>query len=182
MKRLALSVLLLMPACGQNPLLKMTASDYQPIRLGSQWDYITPSGATFSRKAVASLNYAGKDAFQIDTYFLGITSTSYVAYDGASVQVYNASTGWTISRKLPYVTGNRWDLPTTVPNQALKLYVDGNEDVVTPAGTYRRCFRLRQETSTYSPGSGLTSTSTSAYFWSAPDVGDVQPASVGGSG
>ncbi len=179
MKRLAL--LLLAAGCGQNPLLKIASYDYAPFKVGSSWTYLAPDGSPgFERRLVASTVYAGKAASQMDTLAGGLTTTAYVAHSGSAIQIYSATDGWYTARKLPYVTGNRWDLPGS-GSFSFRVYVEGNEDVTTPAGEFKSCYRLRTEIADYNSGTGVTTT-TGALAWAAPGVGDVKMASLDSAG
>ena len=179
---LGLAAVALLAACGQNPLLKLATADYAPFKVGDQWTYAKAGGGTSVRTVVAALAYAGRSAYQVNVYdsALGTTSPTYTSDDGAELDVYDPILGWVLSRKLPYVVGNRWALPQSQPNRTDTLFVDGTEKILTPAGSFANCFRLRQQ-STVIAG-GVTTTSTTAYLWAAPDVGDVQAASVDLSG
>jgi hypothetical protein len=177
MQLLALSLLF---GCGSSPLLKMAGADYSPWRLGSDWIYQNPAGAAaFERKVVGSGMSNGFNAFQVNTYDFGLgTTTTTQVYDaGSSIQIYSLVSGWVVDRKLPYVVGNNWDMPSPGPNLSQKRFVDGVENVATPAGTFVRCFRLRDEIDSFDSSTGLTST-TGDYIWAAPDVGDVQYAGI----
>jgi hypothetical protein len=169
--------LLLLAACGQNPLLKTAAADFAPFRVGSQWTYTAPSGAAgFSRQVTAAGPYQGRSAFTlVDTGT--ISGTSYWSFEQGALEDYSAG-GWTLRRRLPYVSGNKWALPGALPNISRTQFVEGIESVTVPAGKFDACYKLRTKISTYDSATDLTTTVDEAIAWAAPNVGDVRYATV----
>lgn len=174
---------LLLVSCGANPLLKNAASDFAPVRQDANWVYVKPDGSSaFSATVVANSIYQGKDAFQLR---IDIPSSASVlqwwARTGSTLERWDSSLGWVVEDKLPYVLGNRWDLPSTVANRSFRRFVDGQEQVATPAGTFNGCFRVKTEQYDYNSGTGLTVT-TGTFTWAAPDVGEVKGADINAAG
>ena len=78
--------------------------------------------------------------------------------------------------------GDKWQIPadaevmlvgglTIVGKSTTNLEVVGFEDVVTPAGTFENCAKVRLELTLTTPFLNLDSTT---YQWFAPDIGPVQ--------
>lgn len=178
---LALLAVLALGACNANPLLTMAASDYAPIRLGSSWDLKSPDGSvSVSRKIVAAGAWNGRDAFTLQQQVnAGAPTLSYLSFDRGEYSLWDAALGWVLWRRVPYITGNKWDLSTGDPNITQIQFVEAPEKVDVPAGTFMNCFKLRTKTLTYSAG---ITTTTQAYAWVAPGVGDVKYASEDSSG
>lgn len=172
---------LLLASCNANPLLKTVASDYAPIRLGSSWDYQSPDGTvSVSRKVSAAGTWNGRDAFTLQQQVNAFPPTlDYLSIERGEISMWDAALGWTLWRRVPYITGNKWELATGNPNITQFQFVDGTEKVVVPAGTFDPCFKLRTKTLTYSGG---VTTTTQAFAWAAPGVGDVRYASEDANG
>jgi hypothetical protein len=184
MRALALALAALsLAACGANPLLGTLASDYAPIRVGSQWSYRSPDGSTTLVRAVSAAGpYQGLQAFTVDSSLNGAAPTqSHLAFRDGDLLQHSASLGWILSRRLPLVTGNRWDVPSGSALISTVVIVDGIERVVVPAGNFAAAFRLRTRSEVYDSGSGVTST-VESLAWAAPDVGDVRYATVASDG
>jgi hypothetical protein len=125
-------------------------------------------------QAVISVEELGY--FNISNY-AGLPGTRSVTVTGSQIIVF----GIGLDRKLPYVTGNRWELSMGSPGVTALRSVDGYEDLATPAGSFPRCFRLKTEINSYDSGSGLTTT-TGTFIWVAPNVGDAQYADISQDG
>jgi hypothetical protein len=175
--------------CGKNPLLKALVSDYCPLKVGNSWNYLSLDGQKSRQVSVVGTGiYGGAAAFQLTnvdvnmgpgpgtySYFVVRTSRSLVASDPAS--------GVCILRQLPYLVGNRWDLPCPTGLNSISriMYVDFREQAVeVPAGTFRNCIRLR-DTAVVVDAQGNTSDSTT-YIWVAPDVGEIKTGSLNTTG
>ena len=169
--------------CGNNPLLRTASADYEPIRVGSQWTYTSPSGGPgLTRQVTAAGLQQGRDAFTVSQTIGGVPSTEFWSLRSGALEIYSVSLGaWTLARRLPYVPGNKWDLATGSVLSSSIQTVEALESLDVPAGKFPGCYRLKTRTNTYNPGSGLTSTAETI-VWSAPDVGDVRYASVDTSG
>jgi hypothetical protein len=180
---MGVAVLAALQACGQNPLLRTASADFSPIRVGSQWSYTVPkSGTAVSRLVSAAGPVQGRDAYTIVNSVTGQPpSTSYWSLQSGALDIYSPTLGWTLQRRLPYVTGNKWDLATGSALVSTVQSVDGIENIATPAGHFSACYRLRTDTSTFDPVADVTTTSETL-LWAAPDVGDVRYASVDVSG
>ena len=165
---------LALAGCNANPLLKMAAADYAPLRAGSNWVYVDAAGGPAFSTTVLSVSGQQMDVANYE----GLPGTSTLLVTGASVELLGAQAQ--IDRKLPYLTGNKWNL-FAPPGSLSTRSVDGYESLVTPAGSFERCFRLKTETQAYNSGSGLTTT-TGSLIWAAPNVGDVQYADVDSAG
>ncbi len=170
-------------SCNANPLLKAAASDYAPIRVGSNWSYRSPSGAsTLDRNIIAAGPYQGLDAYtQASSVNGGPSSNEYLAYKDGELLRYSASLGWILARRLPLVTNNKWSIPTGDPLVTSTVVVDGLEKVTGPLGEFDACFRIRSVTQTYNAGSNVTTT-VESLAWAAPGIGDVRYASVAADG
>lgn len=180
MRALGLGFLVLsLSACGANPLLSTLASDYAPIRVGSHWSYRSPDGSTTLQRTVSAAGpYQGLEAFTVDSSFNGAAATqSYLAFRDGDLLQHSVSLGWILSRRLPLVTGNRWDVPSGSALISTVVIVDGIERVVVPAGEFNAAFKLRTRSEIYDSGSGLTTT-VESLAWAAPDVGDVRYATL----
>ena len=175
--------LLGLQACGQNPLMRSARADFAPIRVGSQWSYRDPnSGSGFTREVVASGQAQGRDAFTLVETTAGVPATKFWSYQAGQLENYDASLGgWTLMRRLPYVSGNKWPVATGQALVTALQEVEGFDTVNVPAGKFDACYRLKTTISTYDPVGDVTST-TEALVWSAPNVGDVRYATVDGSG
>jgi hypothetical protein len=160
--------------CNANPLLKMAAADYAPLRAGSNWVYVDSAGAAAFTTRVLSVSGQYMDVANYE----GLPGTSTLRVTGAMVEILGAQAQ--VDRKLPYVTGNKWNL-FAVPGSTSTRSVDGYETLLVPAGRFERCFRLKTETAAYNSGTGLTTT-TGGLIWAAPSVGDLQYASVDAAG
>lgn len=174
---------LALAGCGANPLLSTAASDYTPFKVGSAWSYRSPDGATsVQRSVIAAGPYNGREAYTLSTSINGgPASLSYLAYSDGELQQYSASLGWIISRRLPLVTNGKWSVPSGDPLVTVTVVVDGYENIAVPAGYFGNCFRIRNHTETFDTGSGTTSTAETL-AWAAPNVGDVQYASLAADG
>lgn len=177
MRRLAALAFALawMAGCGANPLLKMAAAEYAPFAAGSTWNYERSWGApVFSTKVLSVSKVGGISVYNISNY-AGIPGTSAVIVSAGNIMANGV-----LQRKLPYVIGNRWDLPPT-PTTTFHRTVDGYDNIDTKAGVFVRCFRLKTEINSYNSVLNVTTT-TGTFIWAAPNVGDVQYADIDSSG
>jgi hypothetical protein len=177
MRRLALLILPLLAACNANPLLTAAASDYAPVKVGQVWTYAQPGSPTpYVRTVSAQVAWNGRSAYQVDDTGGGAPTTEYWSFQGGDWYQWDPTLGWLIYRRLPYVTGNSWNTPTTDPVNIVTItYVDGLENVGLANAYYGNCFKLRRETSTYSGG---VTTTTDTISWVAAGIGDVKVASI----
>jgi hypothetical protein len=177
-----LALLLLLAGCGENPLLEMAASNYAPSSVGANWVFAGENGSSgFTTQVTGSVVVAGVNALSIANFYdplIGAPSSEDLQETGSALLVYSPSLGWIVDRKLPYVVGNNWSMPSNSSSVTIQRFVDGVENVLTPAGKFYNCYRLRDQISTYT---GVTVT-TGDYIWTAPNVGDIQYASVDSSG
>jgi hypothetical protein len=183
---------LAMSSCDSNPLLQIAAANYSPWQVGSNWIYQNAAGArAYNRKVQASGTYMGLNALEVKTSYLlpGIAptvpglsvGTMALADGGSTIQIYSPSFGWVIDRKLPYVLGNNWSMPSSITTTTEIRIVDGMENVETPAGIFVRVFRLRDQITSYDAASDVTTT-TGDFIWAAPNVGDIQFANIDANG
>ncbi len=180
---IALSAVLSLSACGQNPLLKSVSADFAPIRVGSQWSYVNANGAAALERHVSGAGSVfGRDAFSVVTQVgVAAPSTEYWSLNVGALERHDPVLGWTLMRRLPYVFSNKWDLATgNAPVSAVQS-VEGLESVTTPAGKFDNCYRLKTKTSTFDAVNDVTNT-VESLVWAAPNVGDVRYADVDSSG
>ncbi len=168
--------------CGKNPLLKAVTSDYAPLSVGDSWTYASPDGSKRVQVSVPGMaTVAGTACFReqvVDQ--AGNSSTQYVARNPDSLMAYDATLGtWYVDRRLPYVSGNRWNLPLAAGQLQDTRFVDGMENLGVPAGSFESCYKVR--TLTVSQSAGVSSTATDL-VWAAPDVGDIQMAHLDATG
>ena len=171
-------------SCGQNPLLRSASADFAPVKVGSQWSYSSPSGSlTVSHEVTASGPAQGRDAYTVATRINSAAATTDLwSLSSGALEEYDASAGvWTLQRRLPYVTGNKWNLPTSNGLVTSVQQVEGFDNLTTPAGKFDACYRLKTKTSTYDPVNDVTNTAESL-LWAAPNIGDVRYATVDAAG
>ena len=179
---LIVAVLLGLQACGQNPLLRSVSADFAPIRVGSQWSYRTASGGSFTRLVASAGPAQGRQAFTVLESTDGNPPVTQLwSFQSGELDQYDAVNGWLLLRKLPYVTGNKWPLFSTDPLVTYLEEVEGFDTITVPAGKFDACYRVKTTISTYDPLADVTST-TQSLVWAAPNIGDVQTASVDVSG
>jgi hypothetical protein len=178
-----LGLLSFLVGCGQNPLLSSVSADYAPIRLGSQWTYTDPAGSlSFSRQVSAAGVVQGRNAFTVVSQIGALpASTNYWSLQSGAWESYSAALGWTLLRRLPYVPGNKWLVPTGNPLITVLQSVEALESVDVPAGRFPGSYRLKTQTSTYDPLADVTATAESL-LWAAPNVGDIRYATVAANG
>jgi hypothetical protein len=173
MKRLAALLLPLLLACNANPLLTDASANYAPMGVGAVWTFSLPGGggpyvSSVSSKAL----FQGRDSYQVDSTLGGAPAgTEHWSFIGGDWYAWDATLGWVLYRRLPYVTGNSWYSPTTVTTDTVITYVEGPEKVVVPAGYFGSCFKLRRETFSYVGG---VTTTAQELRWVAPGIGDVK--------
>lgn len=173
--------LVLLTACNANPLLHEVSSDYAPVKAGQVWTYQEPSGALFVRSVGAPGPWNGRQAYPVAQSDNGVDAgTLYWSFDGGDWLQWDATLGWILYRRLPYVPGNSWSVPTTITTRTVLATVDGTENLALQA-YYANCFKIRRQTYDYDPLAGVT-TSTQTLDWAAPGVGDVKEAQVDVSG
>jgi len=178
---------MLLAGCGSNPLLQMAASNYLPLAAGNTWTYSSPNGLTTTVVTVGNPQLQqGHTAFAVSFVVNGGAPTTQYLYDNAgAVDTLDPTLGWIIWRRLPYVTGSVWNVPVSALNVSQTMTVsDTVKAMRVPAGNFGACYKLVAETDTYSGvsiGAGALTT-TYAYTWAAPNVGDIQHDSVDASG
>ncbi len=175
--------LLALGACGQNPLLQSVSSDFAPIRVGSEWNYVDLNGAPAgSRKVTAAGTVQGREAFTVETQVPAAPlTTDYWCLNAGALESYDPTLGWVLIRRLPYVFGNKWKLATGNALVTSTQSVEALETVTTPAGKFAACYRLKTKTETYDPINDVTATAETL-LWAAPNIGDVRYANVDASG
>lgn len=179
----AIIALLALAACGQNPLLKSVSADFAPIRVGSEWNYVDPAGSgTMSRKVIGAGTYQGREAFTVVTQVNSLPpTTDYWSFSNGVLEEYDATLGWILLRRLPYVFTNKWNLETGNPLVTSVQTVESLETITTPVGKLAGTYRLKTKTSTYDAVNDVTNT-VESLLWAAPNIGDVRYADVDASG
>lgn len=135
-----LVLLLLLAGCGENPLLEMASSNYAPTNLGANWVFLGENGSSgFTTQVTGNVVVAGVNALSIANFYdplIGTPSSEEVQETGSAILVYSSSLGWIVDRKLPYVVGNNWSMPSSSSTVTIQRFVDGVENVLTPAGKF----------------------------------------------
>lgn len=171
--------LLALSACGQNPLLKSVSADLAPVRLNSQWSFVDKNGVfVMGREVTSAGTVQGREGFTITTtYASGPNGSEWWSFNNGSIEKFDASLGWILARRLPYVFSNKWTLAQSNALVTAVQSVEGLETVATPAGKFESCYRLKTKTSTYDAVNAVTNT-VESLAWAAPNVGDVRYADV----
>ena len=175
--------------------LAMAASNYYPMDVGNVWVLESQDGAERSTYTVEATGEPVR-LLKMTTETLGtdVASTNRVfvevAEDGlklhkiiselgsvfgvANVEFSPPSTFFPSPMKL----GTSWELeattdvillgPVTITTTAEVIAL---EDVVTPAGTFKHCFKIRMRSKTRS---ALITSRSTLYQWLAPDIGPVR--------
>lgn len=173
----------------------MAAQNYYPMDVGNVWVLESQDGAERSTYTVEETGEPVR-LLKMTTETLGtdVTSTTRafveVAEDGLKLHKIVAELGSVFGVTnvefsppatffpFPMKLGTSWELEATTDVNLLgpvtittNAEVIALEDVVTPAGTFKHCFKIRLRSKTRS--ALLTSRST-LYQWLAPDIGPVR--------
>ena len=174
----------------------MAASNYYPMDIGNVWVLESQDGTERSTYTVEATGEKQVRLLKMRTETLGtdVASTNRafveVAEDGlklhkivselgsvfgvANVEFSPPATFFPSPMKL----GTSWELeattdvtllgPVTITTTAEVIAL---EDVVTPAGTFKHCFKIRMRSKTRS---ALITSRSTLYQWLAPDLGPVR--------
>jgi hypothetical protein len=181
MRRAAWIVALLgMAACNANPLLHEASANYDPIAVGDLWNYGGANGMLVTITGTQA--YHGRPAYVADQVpnSTHVPALNYWSFAGGDWLQWDPTlNAWTLYRRLPYVTGNTWPIPSHQASVQIDTIVDGTENLSLASGYYANCFKLRTVTQSYAGG---VTTTTQSVAWVAPGIGDVQYGFVDASG
>jgi hypothetical protein len=169
-----------MAACNANPLLHEASANYDPIAVGDQWSYGGANGMLVT--ITGTQVYHGRLAYvenQVANSNHALTVNYWSFAGGDWLQWDSSQNAWTLYRRLPYVTGNSWPIPSGLATVQIDTIVDGTENLSLGSGYFANCFKLRTVTQSFA--GGVTST-TQTLAWAAPGIGDVQYGFVDASG
>ncbi|MCG9127675.1 hypothetical protein JT359_08765 [Candidatus Poribacteria bacterium] len=177
-----------------------TAQDYYPPDIGNEWVMESPDGKekrTYTLETPedpADQDYIllkietedlEKNEIDIDRYFITTDEEGIKLHKTAFTIAQFAVLGDIIATLSPPViffrkvlsVGDKWKIVADATISTLELEsitnleVVGYEDVVTPAGTFHFCAKVKLEVST----TGLIELQpTTSYQWLAPDVGPIK--------
>jgi hypothetical protein len=196
--------------CDTNPLLQMAEANYSPVVAGSTWIYKSPDLAHAETTVVsvgALATVQGRAAYPFTVAASGTTTHNYtydVNVQSGAMDVYDpnqAAVGWFLWRRLPYEPGDSWPAAKYIPDYQPVLSntagvvdegiwtqpIPGSEtqtatvsttiaSVTVPAGKFTSCYEITTEIDSVTLGTYDT------IAWAAPNVGDVQYATVDSSG
>lgn len=194
------SVLILSFTCAL--AVPATAQNYYPADIGNMWVLESSDGieqTTYSLEGPEIINgeeyillkistrEISSGETETDQYFLTVDSDAIklhriVLEDAIAVLTADFPTPVTFF-PLQLVLGDKWqivadaeaklEIGLTLSGKSITNFeVVGTEDIVTPAGTFRNCAKVRLDLEL--TAGGFLSLDSTTYQWFAPDVGPVQ--------
>ena len=182
-------------------LFTAAAQNYYPADIGNTWVLESVDGeerSTYTLEGPETIDGEERILLKIKTeeistgdaetdhYFLTVDSDAIklhriILEDAVATLTADFPTPVTFF-PLQLELGDKWQIPadaevmlvgglTITGNSTTNLEVVGFEDVVTPAGTFENCAKVRLELTLTTPFLNLDSTT---YQWFAPDIGPVQ--------
>ncbi|RKU39240.1 hypothetical protein C6496_02575 [Candidatus Poribacteria bacterium] len=179
-----------------------TAQNYYPADIGNMWVLESSDGieqTTYSLEGPEIINgeeyillkistrEISSGETETDQYFLTVDSDAIklhriVLEDAIAVLTADFPTPVTFF-PLQLVLGDKWqivadaeaklEIGLTLSGKSITNFeVVGTEDIVTPAGTFRNCAKVRLDLEL--TAGGFLSLDSTTYQWFAPDVGPVQ--------